>query len=345
LARELASAFLRQAEEAGRVTEVGVARRDLALISHFQGDFVEARTHCEQALAACDPQHEEEARERYGEYTGTLVTACLALTSWQLGELERARELIETASRRATELRHFPSMAHPLLFKARLEMLRDDAPAALSAAEALEVLAQEHGMAFHRTMAKAISGWARGRIHDPVTGAEEIRQALAALAEIGENLDHIIYARLAELEAETLGVEKALERIDEALALTDQGRFCLSLLHRLRSKLLLKRDPPDLVLAEEALQTAIAIAKEQGARVSACKLRLPSPSSTNRPSGPPKLTPSSRVRLRAFRRRQKCRRSPRRKRCLRRWRRPKRSRPPLCSNNGVDNCRSPTGMR
>src|SRR5262249_36607968 len=41
-ARELASTSLREAEEAGRVTEAGVARRILALISCLQGDFVEA---------------------------------------------------------------------------------------------------------------------------------------------------------------------------------------------------------------------------------------------------------------------------------------------------------------
>ena len=53
--QQLATAFLRQAEEAGRVTEAGVARRGLALMSYFVGDFAEARTHCERALEAGDP--------------------------------------------------------------------------------------------------------------------------------------------------------------------------------------------------------------------------------------------------------------------------------------------------
>ena len=77
-ARELASAFLREAEDAGRIIEAGVARRGLALICYYLGEFLEARTHCERALADCDPHHEEEARERYGEYTGTVATAILA---------------------------------------------------------------------------------------------------------------------------------------------------------------------------------------------------------------------------------------------------------------------------
>jgi predicted ATPase len=267
-ASELASAFLRQAEEAGSVTEAVVARRDLALTSYFLGDFVEARTHCERALAACGPQQEKEAKERYGNHTGPSATACLALTSWQLGEVERARELIEAANRRATELGHFPSMAVALQFKSFLEILRGDAAAALRAAEALEALAQEHGMAFLRARAKLFSGWARGRMHDPAAGAAEVRQALTALTEHGRKQDDTPFhhALLAELEAETLGPERALAHIDEALALCDQSRFCVSHLHRLRGNLLVKRDPANPASAEDAYRTAIATAKEQGAR-------------------------------------------------------------------------------
>ena len=73
---------------------------------------------------------------------------------------------------------------------------------------------------------------------------------------------------LAELEAETLGVDIALRSIDEALALADQveNRCNLPSLHRLRGEVLLKRDPSNPAPAEEAFQTAIAVAKEQGAR-------------------------------------------------------------------------------
>ena len=149
-ARELASAFLKEAEDAGRVVEAGVARRGLAHISYYSGDFAEARTHCERALDACDPARDQETRERYGDDTGTVAMSRLALTCWQLGEVERARELIEAANRRGAELGHAPSMAHPLVYKAALEVLRGDAAAALIAAEAAAALMREHGMPFWR---------------------------------------------------------------------------------------------------------------------------------------------------------------------------------------------------
>ena len=252
------------------MTEAGVARRGLGLISYFLGDFVEARSHCERALASCDSEHEEEARERYGEYTGTLATAFLANASWQLGDVERARELIETANRRAAELGHNPSMANPLFCKSYLAILRGDAHRRAQC-----------GCGPRGSRARTGHGapCARGPNCLPVgRGAVSMtqrptqpysRQRLAVLAEHGQRLDEPFYsALLAQLEAGTLGTERSLARIDEALARTQQieQRCHLVLMYRLRGEILLRRDPADPVPAEEAFRTAIAIAKEQGAR-------------------------------------------------------------------------------
>ena len=75
-------------------------------------------------------------------------------------------------------------------------------------------------------------------------------------------------ALLAELEAKTLGPDSALERIDEALVLARQvdDRCDLPFPHLLRGELLLKRNPSNPAPAEEALQAALEIAKQQGAR-------------------------------------------------------------------------------
>ena len=124
------------------MVEAGVARRGLALMSYFAGDFAEARIHCERALEDLRPRSRPgDAQNRFGEDTGATAMSCLAVTMWQLGEVERARELIEAANRRAAELGHVPSMAHPLRFKIlSSKYLRGDAAAALTAAEALEAL-------------------------------------------------------------------------------------------------------------------------------------------------------------------------------------------------------------
>jgi hypothetical protein len=191
----------------------------------------------------------------------------LAVTMWQLGEVGRARELIVQSNRRASELGHAPSMALPLFWKSHLEILRDDAAAALIAGEALQDFGQEHGLPFWRTYAELNVAWARGRLHDASSAAEHLSRALAERVDQGVTHDWFYTALLAQLEAETLGAEHALARIDEAIALAGQveTRCNLPFLHLLRGKLLRERDPSNPAPAEEAFQTAFAIAQEQGA--------------------------------------------------------------------------------
>jgi predicted ATPase len=124
-------------------------------------------------------------------------------------------------------------------------------------------------MAFWRVLGEILSGWARGRVGQPTAGAAQLQTALAAYADQGVRINtRFFQALLAEIEAETLGTEVALARIDEALVNADkvEYRWDLAFVHRLRGKLLLKRDPTDTTRAEEAFQTAIEIATQQGAR-------------------------------------------------------------------------------
>jgi predicted ATPase len=57
-------------------------------------------------------------------------------------------------------------------------------------------------------------------------------------------------------------------QIDAAIALAEQTgeRWAESMLHRIRGEILLKRDPANPAPAEEAFQTAIAVARQQGSR-------------------------------------------------------------------------------
>jgi hypothetical protein len=210
-----------------------------------------------------------ETQVRFHDATGPIVTSVLAVTMWQLGEVGRARELIDQATRRAIALDHAPSMAHPLFWKSHLEILRGDATAALIAAEALERLGREHGLPFWRTFGELSAGWARGRLYDAAAGAADLGRALAERADQGARVGSWFYTvLLAELEAEMAGPESALARIDEAMALAREveNRCNLAFPHLLRGELLLKRDPSNAASAEEAFRTALAIAKEQGAR-------------------------------------------------------------------------------
>jgi predicted ATPase len=188
---------------------------------------------------------------------------------WQLGEVERARELIDAATRLAFKIGRLDGIADVLFWKSYLEIWRSDPAATLSAGEALERVAREHGMPQYLGEAELHSGWARGRIDDPAAGAAQVQRVLAAFVEQGVRVNLGFYTGLlAQLEAETLGADGALARIDEAFRLSEQVEHGCSLpfLHRLRGEILLRCDLSDPAPVEEAFRTSIAIAKEQGAR-------------------------------------------------------------------------------
>ena len=266
--QEPALAFLREAENTGRVEEAEIANFWLGLVAYWRGDFVEARTHYERGFAARDPNPNPKVRDGFGD-DRTWASAIFAVIMWQLGEVERARELIESAARRAAEIGHIGGIADVLFWKSYLEIWRGDPLATLRAAEALETVARKHGLAQWLSEAELHLSWARARINDPMGGAAQVRQVLTAFVDQDIRVNLGFYTGLlAQLEAETLGPESALARVDEAFRLSNQveHRCSLPFLHRLRGEILLKRDPADPGPAEDAYLAAIAIAKEQGAR-------------------------------------------------------------------------------
>jgi predicted ATPase len=261
--------MLQEAEDAGQTMEAGVARRSLVVVDYFRRDFLEVQSQSERALAEGDAERDRQARERFGDDIGAVVMSFLAITSWHLGEVDRARELIEASKRRAIELKHVISIATPLYLNSILELLRGDAAAALQAAEAMEVLARDQGMTLFRTEGELLSAAARGQMGDPATEAVKLRRALAAYADQGATTSTRFFkALLAQLEAEASSPQSALNCIDEALIEADQAEYHwdLAFTHRLRGDILLKCDPGNAAAAADAFKTAIAIAEKQGAR-------------------------------------------------------------------------------
>jgi predicted ATPase len=276
-ARETAETFRREAEKEERMTEAAAARRCLGLACLYQGDLAVARAHFEQALRIFDPERDREAKFRFSMDIGAAATGYLALTNWLLGEAGWAQKLIEEAIARAVESAHAPTLAIAYWLKAMFDAFRDDAEAARRAAESLLEVSRGHGLGLYLAFGALFSAWARARLGDPATGVTERRQALAAYTGQGNKLFAPLFqGRLAEFEAEGQDAEGALTRIDEALALAQQTgeHWTDAFLHRVRGDILFKADPDIPARAEDAYLTAIAIAREQGARSFALQAAL-----------------------------------------------------------------------
>ncbi len=265
-ARESAEIFLQEAEADGRATETGSARLMLGLICLYQGDLKVARSVLELALADYAPERDGDMRFPAGEVN---AAAFLALVEWHLGRVERARQLIQQALRRADELAHVATVANALFFDAVLESRRNDVSATRLAADNLVRLSQEYGIKAYADVGQVYANWARGRLAEPEEGACGLERALAAYIAQGNSADAPSFCGLlSELEAATQGPDRALARITQGLTIAEETgeRFTDPYLYRLRGDILLRSDPANPGPAEEAFQTAISIAKQQGAR-------------------------------------------------------------------------------
>jgi class 3 adenylate cyclase/predicted ATPase len=269
-ARERAETFLREAEAGGYATEAGAARRMLGLILLHQGELAAARSVLDKTLANYVPERDGETQVRFGRDTEVSASAYLALANWHMGEVEHARHLIDRAARRADQLGHVAAIALALFWKVVLESRRDDVLATSRAAASLLDLAEKHNIKTYADYGQLYAYWAQGRLGDAEAGLSGLRQALAAhIAAQGDSIGAKWYhGMLAELELAISRPQRALSLIDQALAIAKKmgGHFNEPYLHRLRGDILRRHNPADPAAAEDAYRTAIAIAKQHGAR-------------------------------------------------------------------------------
>jgi predicted ATPase/class 3 adenylate cyclase len=269
LAREQVEMFLREAEASGRAMDTAAAHRSVGLTCIFQGELALARLHLERALADHVPDRDIDARRLFGTDTGVTAKAFLALSAWLMGEADYARRLIDQAIGEGNQTEHAATIATNHLFLSRLEVSRDDPAAALPAAQALLSFVKAHDIALYVIYGEIFSSWARARLTDPEAGANQLRQAVASyLALDNKNAVPSFYALVADIEDKTGRTDSALATIETGLAIAQENgeHWTDSVLFRRKGEILLKRDPRKPSPAEEAFQTAIAIAKQQGAR-------------------------------------------------------------------------------
>ena len=141
----------------------------------------------------------------------------------------------------------------------------DHARAAPNAVE-LARPAREHDLPLWRAYATVLDGWASGAIGG---GLEEMRRGVELLREQNVLLfDGLLKIALAEAETRAGDTDRAVSILDEALATSDRTghRAFEAELHRARGEILMKHDPANPAPAQDALLTAIAVARQQATR-------------------------------------------------------------------------------
>jgi class 3 adenylate cyclase/predicted ATPase len=267
--RARAETFLSDVEARPDSPEAGVAHRAAGATRWFAGEYREAREHLERALALFQPGRDNDLAFRFGQDPGVAAMLYLALVLWPLGDVERAGSLVRDAVARSAALTHIGARAYGSMHAAIFELMRGDLTRFATHAAELAQLAREHDLPLWRAWGVFLEGAAKAKCGEVGGGLADMRRGIELLREQSTPVnDALVKIALAEAEARADDVDRALAILDEALATSERigHRTFDAELHRVRGEMLLKRDPPNPASAEEALQTAIAVAKRQATR-------------------------------------------------------------------------------
>jgi predicted ATPase len=262
---------------------------------------------------------------RFGHDAGASAMFSLAAASWPLGEVDRAISLIDGMQTRIAGLTHVGTLAVGRMHAALFELMRGEHARVAPNVFELVRLAREHDLPMQGAFGVFLEGWATAASGAPADGPADMRRGVELLRE--QNVlyfDGLLKIALAEAEAWAGDFDRTVAILDEALATCERTgcRTYEAELHRARGETLLARNPTNPAPAEEALLTAISVAKQQGTRSFEVRAALGLAKlyqSTGRPVEAHNfLAPA----LEGFASTSEMPRSPRRRRCSRRWRRP-----------------------
>ena len=265
--RALAATFLADASAVPNSPEAGVAERIMANTHWYAGSFRKSRAHHERAIALFKPGRDDDLAFRFGYDPGVGAMAAAAMSFWVLGEVDRAVDLMNQAEARYAGLAHAATRAAGNLLAAIFYLMRGDRRRAATHGAELADLARQHDLQMWHAFA-AFFDWG-AEPYDTALVLEGMRRGLELLRAQNVCLfDGVLKGALAEEEAEAGNFAGAIELLDNALASSARTgqRMYDAQLHRLRGEMLLRRCPGDPKPAQEALNTAIAVACDQGAR-------------------------------------------------------------------------------
>jgi predicted ATPase len=235
----------------------------------FAGEYREGREHLEKALTLFQAGRDDDLAFDFGQDVGAAAMLYLALTLWPLGDIARAVSLVAEAEARSAGLAHIGTRAHGKLHVAMFELMRGDLSRVALNADELVRLAREHDLPTWRAYGIFLEGLAIAQGGPAGGGLEDMRRGVELLREQNVlTFDGLIKIALAKAEARAGDVDRAVAVIDEAMATCERTEYRAfeAELHRVRGEMLLLRDTSDPAPAEEALRSAICVAKQQGAR-------------------------------------------------------------------------------
>lgn len=230
----------------------------------FGGDYLNARTHLERALAIYGAEPDPATFRASALDLPFVIMRFLALVLWPLGAVARARRLAAEAVSASGE-KPALSQANALVHRAVFDGLCGGMLQQTETILALG-LARDHTMPLYVAAGTYLNGLAKWRAGDRMAGLADMRHGWTLLHENDCYLCEPFWGmHVAMAQAEVGQVDTGLELLSELIAWTGQsGQHWLDAeLHRVRGQLLSRHGPSNESSAEDALKQALEIARHQ----------------------------------------------------------------------------------
>jgi predicted ATPase len=270
VAHDAAWELLRSAEHRGDAAARVTGHRIVGSALYHLGRLAESRTHLEKGLALYEPGRDRGSAFVYALDTRVVCSFWLVHVLLAQGYPEQARARMGAALAYARGLAHPSTLAYALSVACILHGRYRPGPEARADADTLVALATEQGFPFPAAVGTVVAGWARTEEEPAEEGIARMHQGLAAYTATGAELwvpDLLVL--LAEAHGRAGRPASGLDFLAEGLDRADktEGRWLEAELHRLRGELLLALPDRDPVAGEACFSRAIAVAREQGARM------------------------------------------------------------------------------
>jgi len=237
----------------------------------FDARYAEDLAHIERGLALYDPKlHHAMAPHFGGHDAGVCCHAHAALALWATGHPEQSLKNAGRAWALAQEVAHPPSIAHAAAFSAYVYLNTEDWPTTRRFAETAIEIGRESGSVVFVNQALPVYGLALANLGEPEEGLVAIDEGLAHFRAMPTGTA-LAYFTAVRAEACALG-----GRTGEALALLDEALVHCGRndahgwepnIHRLKGEVLLSLSHDRGVEAERCFESALAVARSQGARM------------------------------------------------------------------------------
>jgi predicted ATPase/class 3 adenylate cyclase len=219
----------------------------------FTGNLETGLAHLDRAIDLHDPQVHDSGRFRLGPNTGVVARTASGILLWQCGKLEQAIYRVEEALEVARQIGHPYSIAYGLHHNGLLALYRGRFEDARRWAKELAVVSEANDYPVWRTLATVSDGVAMANLGDPDTGL--------AMSEQGIELYHglttppVFWPDLLRLRAQVHSIagqsERALELIDEALAIGGPEDVTNPEFHIVKGDVLMSFPDPDTEAVEK----------------------------------------------------------------------------------------------